>query len=181
MWHISCKHSIIYRSFSIRIKNICHDYTKTSSRVVLTYDIITMLCGNWLSVKCNAITSFGWTPPAWLLTCSFAVYSGLYRENWYSMANIYFAYNRLIKITTGAKSEYCTTRWQHISFGVVNSRIDSAGFYTKGRPLVKSNSICPSDKLCWQPGCPVLNINIQGNFCISQGNGSSDNLPENLV
>ena len=55
------------------------------------------------------------------------------------------------------------------------------GFYTKGRPLVKSNLICPSDKLSWQPGCPVLNINIQGNFCISQGNGSSDNLPENLV
>ena len=53
--------------------------------------------------------------------------------------------------------------------------------YTKGRPLVKSNLICPSDKLSWQPGCPVLNINIQGNFCISQGNGSSDNLPENLV
>ena len=55
------------------------------------------------------------------------------------------------------------------------------GFYTKGRPLVKSNLICPSDKLSWQPGCPVLNINIQGNFCISQGSGSSDNLPENLV
>ena len=58
---------------------------------------------------------------------------------------------------------------------------DGAGFYTKGRPLVKSNLICPSDKLTWQPGCPVLNINIQGNFCISPGNGSSDNLPENLV
>ena len=42
--------------------------------------------------------------------------------------------------------------------------------------LVKSNLICPSDKLSWQPGCPVLNINTQGNFCISQGNGSSDNL-----
>ena len=55
------------------------------------------------------------------------------------------------------------------------------GFYTKSCPLVKSNLICPSDKLSWQPGCPVLNINIQGNFCISQGNGSSDNLPENLV
>ena len=54
-------------------------------------------------------------------------------------------------------------------------------FYTKGRPLVKSNLICPSGKLSWQPGCPILNINIQGNFCISQGNGSSDNLPENLV
>ena len=55
------------------------------------------------------------------------------------------------------------------------------GFYTKGRPLVKSNLICPSDKLSWQPGCPILNINVQGNFCISQGNVSSDNLPENLV
>ena len=55
------------------------------------------------------------------------------------------------------------------------------GFYTKGRPLIKSNLIHPSDKLSWQPGCPVLNINIQGNFCISQGNGSSDNLLENLV
>ena len=55
------------------------------------------------------------------------------------------------------------------------------GFYTKGRPIVKSNLICPSDKLSWRPGCPVLNNNIQGNFCISQGNGSSDNLPENLV
>ena len=33
-----------------------------------------------------------------------------------------------------------------------------------------------------RPGCQVLNINIQGrNFCISQGNGSSTNLPENLV
>ena len=57
----------------------------------------------------------------------------------------------------------------------------SSGFYTKGRPLVKSNLIFPSDKLSGQPGCPVLNINIQGNFCISHGNGSSDNLPKNLV
>ena len=57
----------------------------------------------------------------------------------------------------------------------------TTGFYTKGRPLIKSNLICPSDRLSWQPGCPVLIINIQGNFCISQGNGSSDNLPENLV
>ena len=64
---------------------------------------------------------------------------------------------------------------QDITFGT------TAGFYTKGRPLVKSNLICPSDKLSWQPGCPVLNINIQGNFCISQRKGSSDNLPENLV
>ena len=56
-----------------------------------------------------------------------------------------------------------------------------AGFYTKGRPLAKSNLICPSDKLSWQHGCPVLNINIQRIFCIRQGNGSSDNPPENLV
>ena len=48
----------------------------------------------------------------------------------------------------------------------------SPGFYTKGRPLVK---------LSWQPGCPILNINIEGNFCIGQGNGSSDNPPENLA
>ena len=33
---------------------------------------------------------------------------------------------------------------------------DCTGFYTKARPLVKSNLICPSDKLGWQPGCPVL-------------------------
>ena len=59
--------------------------------------------------------------------------------------------------------------------------VKSTGFYTKGRPLVKSNLICPSDKFSWQPGCPILNIIIQGNFCISPGNGSSDNLPENLV
>ena len=59
--------------------------------------------------------------------------------------------------------------------------IGRPGFYTKGRPLVKSNLICPLDKLSWQPGPPVLNINIQGIFYISQGNGSSDNLPENLV
>ena len=54
------------------------------------------------------------------------------------------------------------------------------GFYTMGRLLVKSKLICPWGKLSWQPGCPVLNIK-QGKFCISQGNGSSDNLPENLV
>ena len=59
--------------------------------------------------------------------------------------------------------------------------VGQTGFYTKGRPLVKSNVICPLDKLSWQPGCPVLNINIQGNFCISQVNGSLDNLPENLA
>ena len=35
-----------------------------------------------------------------------------------------------------------------------------SGFYTKGCPLVKSNLICPSDKLSWQPGGPVLNVNI---------------------
>ena len=57
---------------------------------------------------------------------------------------------------------------------------NALGLYTKGRLLVKSNLICP-DKLSWQPGCSVLNINIKGNFCISQGNGSSDKLPENLV
>ena len=59
--------------------------------------------------------------------------------------------------------------------------VTRSGFYTKGRPLIKSNLICPSDNLSWQSGCPVLNINIQGNFCISQENGSSGNLPENLV
>ena len=63
----------------------------------------------------------------------------------------------------------------------VNATKSYSGFYTKGRPLVKSNLICPLDKLSGQPGCPVLDINIQGNFCISQENGSSDNLPENLV
>ena len=63
----------------------------------------------------------------------------------------------------------------------ISIEISLTGFYTKGRPLVKSNLIRTSDKLSWQPGCPVLNINIQGNFCISQGNGSSDNLLENLV
>ena len=56
-----------------------------------------------------------------------------------------------------------------------------SGFYTKGRLLVKSNLIGPLDKLSWQPGCPILNINIQGNSFISQGNGSSDNLQKNLV
>ena len=61
------------------------------------------------------------------------------------------------------------------------NNLKKTGLYTKGRPLVKSNLICPSDKLSWQPGCPVLKINIQGNFYVSQGNGSSDNLPENLV
>ena len=70
----------------------------------------------------------------------------------------------------------------HISYlGSLVKYRGISGFYTKGRPLVKSNLICPSDKLSWQPGCPILNINIQGNFCISQGNGFSDNLPENLL
>ena len=41
------------------------------------------------------------------------------------------------------------------------------GFYTKGRLLVKPNLICPSDKFSWQPGCPVLNINIQGKISVS--------------
>ena len=59
--------------------------------------------------------------------------------------------------------------------------INQPGFYTEDHLLVKSNLICPSDKLSWQPGCPVLHINIQGNFCISHGNVSLDNLPENLV
>ena len=63
----------------------------------------------------------------------------------------------------------------------IRDRERSRVLCTKGRPLVKSNLICPSDKLSWRPGCPFLNINIQGNFCISQGNGSSDNLPEILV
>ena len=58
---------------------------------------------------------------------------------------------------------------------------NSAGFYTKGCSLVKSNLICPSDKLSWQLGCPGLNNNIQGSLCISQAYGSLDNLPENLV
>ena len=60
-------------------------------------------------------------------------------------------------------------------------QLSEPGFYTKGRPLVKSDLIFPLDRLSWQPGCPVLDINIQGNFCINQENGSSDNLPENLV
>ena len=70
---------------------------------------------------------------------------------------------------------------RHMGGRIFPCRCSSTGFYTKGRPLVKSNLICPWDKLSLQPGCPVLNINIQGNFCISQRNGSSDNLPENLV
>ena len=75
------------------------------------------------------------------------------------------------------KSAKCLCFLGHIT----SISLSLAGFYTKGCPLVKSNLICPSDKLSWQPGCPFLNINIQGNFCISQGSGSSDNLPENLV
>ena len=71
-------------------------------------------------------------------------------------------------------------RYVSYNLGYVNW-LAPAGFYTEGRQLVKSNLIGPSDKLSWRPGCPVLNNNIQGNFCISQGNGFSDNLPENLV
>ena len=77
-----------------------------------------------------------------------------------------------------APSHYLNQCWLSSSL-LVHSPV--AGFYTKGRPLVKSNLIRPSDKLSWQPGCPVLNINIQGNFSISQGSGSADNLLENLV
>ena len=69
--------------------------------------------------------------------------------------------------------------WLKVNLSLGNGLVP--GFYTKGRLLVESNLICPSDKLSWQHGCPVFNINIQGNFCISQGNGSSDNMPENLV
>ena len=72
----------------------------------------------------------------------------------------------------GLRGKKCLTLWYWFIV---------TGFYTKGRPLVKSNLICPLDNLSWQPGCPVLNINIQGNFCISLVNGSSDNLQENLV
>ena len=61
------------------------------------------------------------------------------------------------------------------------SSVQGSTLMHKGRPFVKSNLICPSDKLSWRCGCPVLNNNIQGNFCISQGNGLLDNLPENLV
>ena len=80
--------------------------------------------------------------------------------------------------------------WDEITYPFLNLNgttiefkewISDSGFYTKGRPLVKSNLICPFDKLSWQPGCPVLNINIHGNFCIGKESGSSDNLPENLV
>ena len=89
---------------------------------------------------------------------------------------------------TGIKKIITKSAWSNHRWLVSGSRknnsdsMDSfSGFYTKGRPLVKSNLVCPSDKLSWQPGCPVLNINIQGNFSISQGNGSLDNLLENLV
>ena len=82
-----------------------------------------------------------------------------------------FNYNRFVW-QPDLKSVYIF--WSELKF-------NHPGFYTKGRPLVKSNLICSSDKLSWQRGCPVLNIKIQGNFCISHGNGSSDNLPENLV
>ena len=52
----------------------------------------------------------------------------------------------------------------------INKNIERPGFYTKGRSLVKSNLICPSDKLNWQPGCPVLTINIQSNAVITRSN-----------
>ena len=73
------------------------------------------------------------------------------------------------------------TEFQTLCVSELDHHWYKSGFYTKGRPLVKSNLICPSDKLSRRPGCPVLNNNIQGNFFFSQGNGSSDNLPENLV
>ena len=58
-------------------------------------------------------------------------------------------------------------------------KVAGPGFYTKGCPLVKSNLICPSDKLSWQPGCPVLYISLQGNFRLSHRNASSNNLLKN--
>ena len=73
-----------------------------------------------------------------------------------------------------------STNWGRDKMATI-FQMTCSGFYTKGRPLVKSNLICPLDKLSWQLGCLDLNISIQGNFWISQGNGSSDNLPENLV
>ena len=81
---------------------------------------------------------------------------------------------------------YVVLEYAHFSNNIIAMKTPSShtpitGFYTKGRPLVKSNLIGPLDKLSWQPGCPILNINIQGNFFISQGNGSSDKLPKNLV
>ena len=42
--------------------------------------------------------------------------------------------------------------------------LDWSGFYTKGRPLVKSNLFCPSDKLSWQPGCPVFKYQYTRKF-----------------
>ena len=63
--------------------------------------------------------------------------------------------------------------YEYVQLSVIDEYLEKvsydwkpSGFYTKGRPLVKSNLICPSDKLSWQPDCPVSNINIQGNFCI---------------
>ena len=75
---------------------------------------------------------------------------------------------------------YASLSWVIIGHPFDAKRLHEQG-YPKGRPLIKSNLLCLSDKLSWQPGCPVLNNNIQGNFCISQGNDSSDNLPENFV
>ena len=87
--------------------------------------------------------------------------------------SLYFSYR-----PRGRPTKLCEAKIFHISILITQKR-----FYCRPKILtfVKPNLFCPSDKLSWQPGCPVLNINIQGNFCISQGNGSSDNLPENLV
>ena len=49
--------------------------------------------------------------------------------------------------------------------GLWKMKWNQTGFYTKGRPLVKSNLICPSDKLSWQTDCPVLHVNIQKTWC----------------
>ena len=72
-----------------------------------------------------------------------------------------FAWNNHSLLWKGVNIQYDFERSMQTKFR-------NTGFYTKGRPLVKSNLIGPSDKLTWQPGCPVSNINIQGNFCISQ-------------
>ena len=105
------------------------------------------------------------------------------RRRWVSRAtsSLYCSRTR----TKHGVCSVCLSGLTHLRIGKIYGRILThcglAGFYIKGRPLVKSNLICPSDKLSWQPGCPVLNINIKGNFCISQGNGSSDNLPSDAI
>ena len=76
---------------------------------------------------------------------------------------------------------FCLESHIHLCSRHTSANPAYAGFYTKGRPLVKSNLMCPLDKLSWQPDCPILNINIKGNFCISHETGCLDNLPENLV